>query len=108
VAAGIHGLGDVALEEGNPKQALARYGRDLVHFLGGIAAACAALGRLDDAARLWGAVKRLDEGLELTVDRSLYEGILGDLDPEQVALGGELGRTDALALAREVSRASGS
>ena len=118
VAAAIHGLGDVALEEGKPKQALACYGEaleqgwtvatpwDLAYFLAGIAAACAALGRLAEAARLWGAVERLDAELEVKLDRSLYEDVLGDLDPGERAVGAELGNQEAVALARQLSRVS--
>jgi tetratricopeptide (TPR) repeat protein len=118
VAAAIHGLGDVALEEGKPKQALACYGEaleqgwtvatpwDLAYFLAGIAAACAALGRLAEAARLWGAVERLDAELEIKLDRSVYEEVLGDLDPREKAVGAELGNQEAVGLARRLSRAS--
>jgi non-specific serine/threonine protein kinase len=118
VAAAIHGLGDVALEEGKPERALACYGEaleqgwtvatpwDLAYFLAGIAAACGALGRLAEAARLWGAVERLDAELEIKLDRSLYEEVLGDLDPREKAVGAELGNQEAVELARRLSRAS--
>ena len=118
VAAAIHGLGDVALEEGKPERALAYYGEaleqgwtvatpwDLAYFLAGIAAACAALGRLAEAARLWGAVERLDAELEIKLDRSVYEEVLGDLDPREKAVGAELGNQEAVGLARRLSRAS--
>lgn len=119
VAAAIHGLGDVALEEGEAERALAFYGEaleqgravatpwDLAYFLAGIAAACAARGRLAEAAQLWGAVDGLDEELDVKLDRSLYEGVLGDLDPRQREIGAELGTQEAVALARRLSRASG-
>jgi len=118
VAAAIHGLGDVALEEGKPKQALAYYGEaleqgwtvatpwDLAYFLAGIAAASAALGRLAEAARLWGVVERLDAELEIKLDRSLYTEVLGDLDPREKAVGAELGNQEAVGLARRLGRAS--
>jgi predicted ATPase/DNA-binding transcriptional LysR family regulator len=118
VAASIHGLGDIALEEGEPERALACYGEaleqgwtvatpwDLAYFLAGIAAACAELGRLAEAARLWGAVERLDAELEVKLDRSLYEEVLGDIDPREKAVGAELGNQEAVGLARRLSRAS--
>jgi tetratricopeptide (TPR) repeat protein len=118
VAAAIHGLGDVALEDGKPERALACYGEaleqgwtvatpwDLAYFLAGIAAASAALGRLAEAARLWGVVERLDAELEIKLDRSLYEEVLGDLDPREKAVGAELGNQEAVGLARLLSRAS--
>jgi predicted ATPase/DNA-binding transcriptional LysR family regulator len=118
VAAAIHGLGDVALEEGEPERALASYGEaleqgwtvatpwDLAYFLAGIAAACAALGRLAEAARLWGVVERLDAELEVKLDRSLYEEVLGDLDPREKAVGAELGNQEAVGFARRLSDAS--
>jgi predicted ATPase/DNA-binding transcriptional LysR family regulator len=119
VAAAIHGFGDVALEEGDPGLALAAYGEalekgrkaggswELAHFLGGIAAACAALGRGPEAARLWGAVERLDAELDVKIDRKLYERTLGDLDPRERAAGADLATQEAVALGLELSRASG-
>jgi hypothetical protein len=42
------------------------------------------------------------------LDRSLYEGVLGDLDAWPSEVGAELSTQEAVALARRISRASGS
>jgi predicted ATPase/DNA-binding transcriptional LysR family regulator len=119
VAAAIHSLGDLALEEGDYDAALGYYGEaletgraaatswDLAYYLGGIAAACAGSGRPAEAARLWAAMGRLDADLEVKVDRSLYEQVLGDLDPRELAAGADLATSEAIALARKLSRAAG-
>jgi hypothetical protein len=51
-------------------------------------------------------VERLDAELEVKLDRSLYEDVLGDLDPGERAVGAELGNQEAVALARRLSRVS--
>ncbi len=114
VAAATHGLGDIALERGRKREALARYvdaldtieGIEdlygLVHFLGGIAAATG-------SARLWGAVLESETGLDTGLgdaSRAQYEDLLGELEEEEFEAGRKLTPSDAIALARELSRAS--
>ncbi len=118
VAAATHGLGDVALELGKPREALARYvdaldmveGVDdpygLVHFLGGIAAATG-------SAKLWGAALEIEAGLDTGLgepSRAEYQRLLGALDEDAVAAGKSLSTSEAVALGRDLAanRASGS
>jgi tetratricopeptide (TPR) repeat protein len=123
VGAATHSLGDLALDEGDSPGALALYGealvieeavkslRDDAYILAGIASASAALGQRAEAARLWGAVERMNAELDYGIgqaDRWAYERVLGDLDPKELAAGRELSDDEALALGRELSRASGS
>jgi tetratricopeptide (TPR) repeat protein len=115
VAGAIHGLGDHALATGELDRALAHYAEaleraveldadfDCTYCLAGIAAGLAAQGRRDDAARMWGAVERLDAALDVGItpdDRAGYERRLGSLDPGAVAAGRELSLADAIELAR--------
>ena len=121
IGAATHGLGDIALDEDDPVRALELYGEALeideavtsahddAYILAGIASACAALGRRSEAARLWGAVERMDGELDIGIsssDRAAYERVLGELDPNELAAGRGLSNPEALTLARELSRAS--
>jgi tetratricopeptide (TPR) repeat protein len=115
VAGSLHGLGDVALDGGDDETALARYREaldrapslgkpfDLVYVLAGLAATAARRGEAEAAARLWGAVERLEDELEHPLPRRVrlsYERALGDLDPRLVEAGRALPLDEALALAR--------
>jgi predicted ATPase/DNA-binding transcriptional LysR family regulator len=123
VSSATQGLGDSALDEGDYRRALERYAEALeiqeqvesrrldAYILAGIAACSARLGRPADAARLWGAVERIDDELDYGIgdyDRGVYERVLGEVDPADLASGRELSDEEALALGRELSRASGS
>jgi predicted ATPase/DNA-binding transcriptional LysR family regulator len=123
VCGATHSLGDIALDEGDYSEALACYGealeigapggnpRDTAYILAGIASCWAALGRRAKAARLWGAVERIVGELDVGItsyDRRAYERVLGELDPEELAAGGQLSDEEALALGRKLSRANGS
>jgi predicted ATPase/DNA-binding transcriptional LysR family regulator len=121
IGAATHGLGDIALDGDEPVRALELYGEALeideavtsahddAYILAGIASACAALGRRSEAARLWGAVERMDGELDIGIssyDRAAYERVLGELDPNELAAGRGLSNPEALTLAHELSRAS--
>jgi predicted ATPase/DNA-binding transcriptional LysR family regulator len=123
VGAAIHGLGEVELDQGDYRRALELYAealeiqeqvenkRDDAYILAGIASSSARLGRPVEAAQLWGAVQRMNAELDHGIseyDRRVYERVLGDVDPADVAAGRELSDEEALALGRELSRASGS
>jgi len=84
VGAALRALGGIALAQGEYTEALTRY-RDGLHAamyvhhregmasaLDGIAAALAALGKLDAAARLWGAAEAVHEELFGTATRDDY------------------------------------
>jgi predicted ATPase/DNA-binding transcriptional LysR family regulator len=116
----IHGLGDIALEQGEVARALELYleshplllqsgsSFDLEYLFGGVAAVAAQLGRSDVAARLWGAVERLDADAERKLeadDRARYERGLGVLDERELEVGHGLSEDDALALAQETADA---
>jgi predicted ATPase/DNA-binding transcriptional LysR family regulator len=115
VAGALHGLGDVALDADDAETALARYREalehaptvgkpfDLVYVLAGLAAAASSLGATEAAARLWGAVERLEDELEHRLPdrvRLSYEQRVGDPDRRLVEAGRELALEDARALAR--------
>jgi tetratricopeptide (TPR) repeat protein len=111
----INSLGDIALDRGDVEEALQRYCEaqpiliesgstlDIETALGGMAAAAALLGRSTVAARLWGAVERLDSEAERKLEadnRARYERALGSLDEAALEAGRELSYDDALALVR--------
>jgi len=92
-----HGLGDLALEEGKPSVARARYLEALeierakdnfsstVHCVAGLAAVAAVEGRYDEAAGLWAATERYCElrGAELgPFERERYLARLAVVPPE--------------------------
>jgi cell wall assembly regulator SMI1 len=71
--------------------------------LAGLAAAASSLGATEAAARLWGAVERLEDELEHRLPdrvRLSYEQRVGDPDRRLVEAGRELALEDARALAR--------
>jgi tetratricopeptide (TPR) repeat protein len=120
VGGAVHGLGDVELDEGDYRRALELYAealeiqeqvegkRDDAYILAGIASCSARLGRPVEAARLWGAVERMNGELDYGLsdhDRRAYERALGEVDPAEVASGREVSDGEALALARKLSRA---
>jgi tetratricopeptide (TPR) repeat protein len=111
----IHSLGDIALQRGDVMTALGRFREaqpllfqagsaiDIEIALAGIAAAAALLGRPGPAARIWGAVERMDSEAERKLeadDRARYEQALGHLDPVEVQAGQALSNDAAVELAR--------
>jgi predicted ATPase/DNA-binding transcriptional LysR family regulator len=109
-----HSLGDIALERGDVDGALDRYvesqpamiqegtTHDLEYVLGGMAALAALRGRSEPAARLWGAVERLEEEADRRMDsddRARYERMLGSLDERELAAGRRLTDDEATRLA---------
>jgi hypothetical protein len=80
--------------------------RERLYVFAGIAAAATALGDAQQAARLWGAVQRLESDLEQPIDameREIYEQALGPVEERSVAAGRALSDDEALALARELA-----
>ena len=117
VAGSLQGLGDVALDVGDAETALVHYRAaldrlppadrpfDLLYVLGGFAAVAAARRQPDAAARLWGAVEKLETDLDHRMhaaSRTPYERVLGDLDARLVAAGRRLSPDQAVELARSV------
>ena len=121
-AAGVHGciasLGDLAIERGDARAALAHYREaqpsvlrdgsvlDLEYAFAGIAAVAALAGRPETAARLWGVVERLDENAERKMDhddRVRFERALGALDETELRRGRALGDEHAIELLQAVS-----
>ena len=111
----IHSLGEIAMQRGDVKSALGRFreaqpllfeagsGIDIAVALAGIAAVAAILGQVGPAARLWGAVERMDAEAERKLepdDRARYEQALGTLDPTAVEAGRALSDEAAVELAR--------
>ena len=120
VGGSIAGLGDVAILEGDPRVALERYREaaplllesgspfDVVTMLAGTAAVAAQLGAASEAARLWGALRRIDSEAErpLSVaEIGRYERALGDVDSKLVEQGAALTDEEAVALAQETADA---
>jgi predicted ATPase/DNA-binding transcriptional LysR family regulator len=118
VAGCINGLGDIALERGDLHVAIERYREahptllqsgstiDVELALAGAAVIAHAGGLLAVAARLWGALERIDEDAERQLDaddRERYERALGPLDAAEVEAGRALSEEDALTLARDVA-----
>jgi predicted ATPase/DNA-binding transcriptional LysR family regulator len=114
----LHSLGDIALERGDLETALLHYleaqpalmqtgtALDLANALGGIAAIAGLSGRSSVAARLWGAVERLDAEADRKLepdDRARYERALGELDRAELSAGHELSDELAAELARETA-----
>jgi tetratricopeptide (TPR) repeat protein len=121
-AAGVHGcllgLGDLALERGDTRGALARYREaqpsvlregaafELAYACAGIAGVAALTGRHSVAARLWGVAQRLDDDAErkmVSDDRARFERALGTPEPADVAAGRALNDEQAVELLRAVS-----
>jgi predicted ATPase/DNA-binding transcriptional LysR family regulator len=118
VAGCINARGDIALERGDLHVALERYREahptlvqsgstmDLELALAGAAVIARAGGLSVVAARLWGALERIDEDAERRLDaddRDRYERALGPLDADEVEAGRMLSEEDALILARDVA-----
>jgi predicted ATPase/DNA-binding transcriptional LysR family regulator len=114
----ISGLGDIALERGDLSSALERYREaqpmliqngstmDIELVLAGAAVIARHDGFAAVAARLWGALERLDEEAERKLEpdeRALYERALGSLDAGAVEAGRALPNEAALTLARETA-----
>jgi tetratricopeptide (TPR) repeat protein len=114
VAGSLAGLGDVALMEGDYAGARRYYAkalrdasipRDYMYFLAGIAAVAAQSGEAAAAARLWGAVLRIESELDQGFDpgtRELYADILDTLDAAEIEAGRALSTEEACDLAREI------
>jgi predicted ATPase/DNA-binding transcriptional LysR family regulator len=119
---GVHGcvlgVGDLALERGDVREALGRYREalpsvlrdgslfDLEYALGGIAGVAALAGHPKAAARLWGAAERLDDDAERKLDhddRARFERALGDLDEAEVRAGRALSDEQAIELLEETA-----
>jgi predicted ATPase/DNA-binding transcriptional LysR family regulator len=113
VRAATHGLGDLALDACDRRQALAHYADALddadedheiiANCLAGIAAAIAGGDRTDEAARLWDAAQRLDAEHEMLINptqRARYDRHLRDL----ARADGELSVEQAVARALEIAR----
>jgi predicted ATPase len=111
----LHTLGDIALERGDLETALQHYleaqpaliqtgtALDLANALGGIAALAGLSGHSNVAARLWGAVERLDAEADRKLepdDRARYERTLGVLDQAELSAGHGLTDDEAADLAR--------
>ncbi len=122
VVSATHGLGDSELDDVNYRRALDFYAEALelqkqvegkrvdAYLLAGIASSSARLGRPVEAARLWGAVERMNAELDYGIsehDRLVYERVLGEVDRADIAAGRELTDEEALALGHELSRANG-
>ena len=116
----IHGLGDLALQQGQAEVALERYREaqplirqsgsllDLEYLVAGTAAVAGLLGRSAVAARLWGAVERLDAEADRRMEaseRGWYERALGRLDEREREAGRSLTVEEAVALAQETADA---
>jgi tetratricopeptide (TPR) repeat protein len=116
----IHGLGDLALQQGDAEVALEHYREaqplirksgsllDLEYLVAGTAAAAGLLGRSAVAARLWGAVERLDAESDRRMEaseRGWYERALGRLDEREREAGRSLTVEEAVALAQETADA---
>jgi predicted ATPase len=114
----MHGLGDVALAEGRADVALERYREalplilrsgsrfDVEYVIGALAALAALRGRREVAARLWGAVERLETEVERVLEpevRGLYERALGRLDPNELEAGRALSDEEAVTLAQRTA-----
>jgi predicted ATPase/DNA-binding transcriptional LysR family regulator len=114
----LHSLGDIALERGDLQSALQHYveaqpaliqtgtALDLANALGGIAALAGLSGRCNVAARLWGAVERLDAEADRKLepdDRARYERALRELDQAELLAGHGLTDDEAAELARETA-----
>jgi predicted ATPase/class 3 adenylate cyclase len=114
----IQGLGDLALERGDVQAALERYREaqplviqggsslDIEYALAGVAAVAALVGRSDVAARLWGAVERMDSQADRRMeadDRARYERALGALDETELEAGRALSDEAALEIARAIA-----
>jgi predicted ATPase/DNA-binding transcriptional LysR family regulator len=112
----LNSLGDIALERGTLGSALRHYREaqpllissgtsiDLVTVLGAAAALAAQSGRREVAARLWGALERIDAEADRKLevdDRARYERAVGRLDHREVNAGRALADEEALALARD-------
>ena len=117
----ISGLGDIALERGDLDIALERYreaeplliesgsSMDIELVLAGAAIRAGARGLPAVAARLWGALERIDDEAERKLEpdeRARYERALGALDAGEVEAGRALSKEDALTLAGEITAPS--
>jgi DNA-binding transcriptional LysR family regulator/predicted ATPase len=118
IGGSIHGLGDVALLEGTPEAALARYREalpllmqsgssvDIALVLAGTAAVAAQLGAPDEAARIWGAYRRVDSESDrpfTAPEVERYERAVGELDLSLTEEGAALTDDEALELAQLVA-----
>ncbi len=113
----LHSLGDLALEEGDIAAALEHYAEarplletgtrpDYAYALGGLAAVAALSGRPDLAARLWGAVERIDSESDHKMpldNRARYERAFGKLDEVELEAGRGLTEDASVELAREAA-----
>ena len=79
---------------------------DLEYACAGVAAVAAQCGPPHAAARLWGAVERVDADAERKMeadDRARFERALGDLDEAAVQAGRALDEEHAIELLRETA-----
>jgi hypothetical protein len=107
----LHGLGFVSAREGDRATARELLERSHALFLelGQHAPAAGRLTHLAYLARLDGDLEAARRYSEDSIYRELYESLLGELDPEDLAAGGAASTDEVAALAQAVaSRASGS